>query len=42
VVDASGTVSPLATDITIARLAQAGVVPIDTIATLSELHSQRK
>lgn len=37
VVDASGTVSPLATDITIARLAQAGVVPIDTMATLSEL-----
>ena len=37
VVDASGTVSRMASDLTIARLAQAGVVPIDTMATLSEL-----
>ena len=29
--------SKLATDLTIARLAQAGVVPIDIMATLSEL-----
>ncbi|MBK7353927.1 MAG: isochorismatase family protein [Nitrosomonas sp.] len=37
VIDASGSVSNLATDLTIARLAQAGVVPIDTVAVLSEL-----
>ena len=37
VVDASGNHSKLATDLTIARLAQAGVVPIDIMATLSEL-----
>lgn len=37
VVDASGTVSKMASDLTIARLAQAGAVPIDTGATLSEL-----
>lgn len=37
VVDASGTVSPMATDLTIARMTQAGVVPIDTMGTLSEL-----
>lgn len=37
VVDASGTVSKMASDLTIVRLAQAGVVPIDTMATLSEL-----
>ena len=37
VVDASGTVSKMASDLTIARLVQAGVIPIDTMATLSEL-----
>lgn len=37
VVDASGTVSKMATDITLARMTQAGVVPIDTMAVLSEL-----
>ncbi|MGH7198554.1 MAG: isochorismatase family protein [Candidatus Omnitrophota bacterium] len=37
VVDASGNWSKLATDLTIARLAQAGVVPIDTLAVISEL-----
>jgi nicotinamidase-related amidase len=37
VVDASGNHSKLATDLTVARLSQAGVVPIDIMATLSEL-----
>ena len=37
VVDASGNWSKMATDLTIARLAQAGVVPIDTMAVVSEL-----
>ncbi|EHP44559.1 hydrolase [Cupriavidus basilensis OR16] len=37
VVDASGTVSRMASDLTIARLAQAGVVPIDTMGALSEM-----
>ncbi len=37
VVDASGTVSQMASDLTIARLAQAGAVPIDTMAVLSEI-----
>lgn len=37
VVDASGTVSTMASNLTIARLVQAGVVPIDTGATLSEM-----
>lgn len=37
VVDASGNWSKMATDLTIARLAQAGVVPIDTFAVLGEL-----
>lgn len=37
VVDASGNHSKLATDLTVARLAQAGVVPIDIMGTLSEL-----
>lgn len=37
VVDASGTVSQMASDLTIARLTQAGVVPIDTMGTISEL-----
>ncbi len=37
VVDASGNWSKIATDLTIARLAQAGVIPIDTLAVVSEL-----
>lgn len=37
VVDASGTVSPMASDLTVSRLVQAGAVPIDTGAVLSEL-----
>lgn len=37
VVDASGNWSKLATDLTIARLAQAGVIPIDTFALIGEL-----
>ena len=37
VVDASGNWSKMATDLTIARLAQAGVIPIDTFAVLAEL-----
>jgi nicotinamidase-related amidase len=37
VVDASGNWSQLATDLTIARIAQAGVVPIDTLAVVCEL-----
>jgi len=37
VVDASGNWSSMATDLTIARLAQAGVIPIDTFAVLAEL-----
>lgn len=37
VVDASGNWSKMATDLTIARLAQAGVIPIDTLAIVSEL-----
>lgn len=37
VVDASGNWSKMATDLTIARLAQAGVIPIDTFAMLAEL-----
>jgi nicotinamidase-related amidase len=37
VVDASGNWSKMATDLTIARLAQAGVIPIDTLAVVSEL-----
>ena len=35
VVDASGNWSKMATDLTIARLAQAGVIPIDTLAVVS-------
>ena len=35
--DASGNWSKLATDLTIARLAQAGVIPIDTFAVVGEL-----
>lgn len=37
VVDASGNWSRMATDLTIARLAQAGVVPVDTFAVIGEL-----
>ena len=37
VVDASGNWSQMATDLTIARLAQAGVIPVDTFAIIGEL-----
>lgn len=37
VVDASGNWSKMATDITIARVTQAGVKPVDTFAVLSEI-----
>lgn len=37
VVDASGNHSSMATDLTIARLAQAGVIPVDTFAAIGEL-----
>lgn len=37
VVDASGTYSKMAQEITLARVVQAGVVPIDTAAVASEL-----
>ena len=37
VVDASGNFSAMATDITLARVVQAGAVPTDTFATLGEL-----
>ena len=37
VVDASGNWSKMATDLTIARLVQAGVTPIDTFAVIGEL-----
>jgi nicotinamidase-related amidase len=37
VVDASGNWSKMATDLTIARIVQAGVMPIDTVAVISEL-----
>lgn len=37
VVDASGTYSKMAQEITLARIVQAGVVPIDTGAVMSEL-----
>jgi len=36
-VDASGNWSKMATDLTIARIMQAGVIPIDTLAVISEL-----
>lgn len=39
IVDASGNWSKMATDITTARIAQAGAVPIDTYAVLAELMS---
>ena len=37
VVDASGNWSPIATDITLARIVQAGAMPIDTFAVLAEI-----
>lgn len=37
VVDASGNFSSMATDITLARVVQAGAIPTDTFATLGEL-----
>ncbi|WP_412756482.1 isochorismatase family protein [Legionella bozemanae] len=39
VVDASGNWSTMATDITIARITQAGAMPIDTYAVLAEIMS---
>ncbi len=39
VIDASGNWSKMATDITIARIMQAGVMPIDTYAVLAEIMS---
>src|SRR2546427_1779111 len=39
IVDASGNWSKMATDITLARVAQAGAMPIDTYAVLAELMS---
>ena len=39
VVDASGNWSKMATDITIARVTQAGAMPIDTFALLAEIMS---
>ena len=39
VVDASGNWSKMATDLTIARMTQAGVMPIDTLAVFSEIMS---
>ncbi len=37
VIDASGTYSKMAQEITLARVVQAGVVPMDTAAVASEL-----
>lgn len=37
VVDASGNWSKMATDLTVARITQAGVIPIDTLALVSEM-----
>jgi nicotinamidase-related amidase len=39
VIDASGNWSKMATEITLARVVQAGAIPIDTVAVLSELMS---
>jgi len=39
VVDASGNYSAMATEITLARVTQAGAIPTDTFATLAELMS---
>ena len=37
VVDASGTYSKLSQELAVARMIQAGVVPVDTVATISEV-----
>lgn len=37
VVDASGNWSKMGTELTVARIVQAGVIPIDTVAVISEL-----
>lgn len=37
VVDASGNWSKIGTELTVARIVQAGVIPIDTVAVISEL-----
>jgi DNA-binding ferritin-like protein len=37
IIDASGNWSKMATDVTIARVVQAGAMPIDTYAVLAEL-----
>lgn len=39
VIDASGNWSKMATDLTTARMAQAGAIPIDTFAVLAEIQS---
>jgi hypothetical protein len=39
IVDASGNWSKMATDLTVARVVQAGAMPIDTFAVLAELQS---
>lgn len=39
IIDASGNHSKMATDLTLARIAQAGAMPIDTFAVLGELMS---
>lgn len=39
IIDASGNWSQMATDVTVARVAQAGAIPIDTYAVLAELMS---
>lgn len=39
IIDASGNWSKMATDVTVARVAQAGAMPIDTYAVLAELMS---
>jgi nicotinamidase-related amidase len=39
IIDASGNWSKMATDLTLARVVQAGAIPIDTFAVLAELQS---
>jgi hypothetical protein len=39
IVDASGNWSQMATDLTVARITQAGAIPIDTYAVLAEIMS---
>jgi hypothetical protein len=39
IIDASGNHSQMATDLTLARITQAGAMPIDTFAVLGELMS---